>query len=76
MADQVHLVDDLDGVPRSWRNLPDSNDEPFEATNHSEAVVPADREAIWAALTDPDVLPRLTRCSATSTPTATCGAGT
>ena len=32
----------------------------FEATNHSEAVVPADREAIWAALTDPVVLPRLT----------------
>ena len=32
----------------------------FEATNHSEAVVPADRGAIWAALTDPEVLPRLT----------------
>lgn len=32
----------------------------FEATNHSEAVVAADRGAIWAALTDPDVLPRLT----------------
>src|SRR6478672_11036892 len=32
----------------------------FEATNHSEAVVAADREAIWAALTDPEVLPRLT----------------
>ena len=32
----------------------------FEATNHSDAVVPADREAIWAALTDPEVLPRLT----------------
>ena len=32
----------------------------FQATNHSEAVVTADREAIWAALTDPVVLPRLT----------------
>jgi carbon monoxide dehydrogenase subunit G len=32
----------------------------FEATNHSEAVVPADREAIYAVLTDPKVLPRLT----------------
>jgi carbon monoxide dehydrogenase subunit G len=32
----------------------------FEATNHSEAVVAADREAIWAALTDPVVLPKLT----------------
>ena len=32
----------------------------FEATNHSEAVVAADREAIWAALTDPEVLPKLT----------------
>src|SRR6476646_2865710 len=32
----------------------------FEATNHSEAVVAADREAIWAALTAPEVLPRLT----------------
>ncbi len=32
----------------------------FSATTDSEAVVPADREAIWAALTDPTVLPRLT----------------
>ena len=32
----------------------------FAATTDSEAVVPADRAAIWAALTDPDVLPRLT----------------
>jgi carbon monoxide dehydrogenase subunit G len=32
----------------------------FEATSHSVAVVAADREAIWAALTDPEVLPRLT----------------
>jgi carbon monoxide dehydrogenase subunit G len=32
----------------------------FEATNHSDAIVAADREAIWAALTDPQVLPRLT----------------
>jgi carbon monoxide dehydrogenase subunit G len=32
----------------------------FEATNHSEAVVAADRGAIYAALTDPKVLPRLT----------------
>lgn len=32
----------------------------FSATTDDEAVVPADREAIWAALTDPEVLPRLT----------------
>jgi carbon monoxide dehydrogenase subunit G len=32
----------------------------FSATNDSEAVVAADRQAIWAALTDPEVLPRLT----------------
>jgi carbon monoxide dehydrogenase subunit G len=32
----------------------------FSATTDSEAVVPADREAIWAALTDPVLLPRLT----------------
>ncbi len=32
----------------------------FSATTDSEAVVAADREPIWAALTDPDVLPRLT----------------
>jgi carbon monoxide dehydrogenase subunit G len=32
----------------------------FSATNDSEAVVAADREAIWAALTDPALLPRLT----------------
>ena len=32
----------------------------FSATTESEAVVAADREAIWAALTDPVVLPRLT----------------
>ncbi len=32
----------------------------FSATNDSEAVVAADRDAIWAALTDPEVLPKLT----------------
>lgn len=32
----------------------------FSARTDSEAVVAADRESIWAALTDPDVLPRLT----------------
>jgi carbon monoxide dehydrogenase subunit G len=32
----------------------------FSATTDSEATVAADRQAIWAALTDPDVLPRLT----------------
>jgi carbon monoxide dehydrogenase subunit G len=32
----------------------------FSATTDDQAVVPADRSAIWAALTDPDVLPRLT----------------
>lgn len=32
----------------------------FSATNDSEAVVAADRQAIWAALTDPEVLPKLT----------------
>ena len=32
----------------------------FSATTNSEAVVAADRDAIWAALTDPDLLPRLT----------------
>ena len=32
----------------------------FSATNSSVAVVQADREAIWAALTDPDLLPELT----------------
>jgi len=32
----------------------------FEASNHSEAVVPADRKEVWAALTDPELLPRLT----------------
>jgi carbon monoxide dehydrogenase subunit G len=32
----------------------------FEATNHSEAFVRAGRDPIWAALTDPEVLPRLT----------------
>jgi carbon monoxide dehydrogenase subunit G len=32
----------------------------FSATTDSEAVVAADREAIWAVLTDPVVLPRLT----------------
>ena len=33
---------------------------PFSAPTDSEAVVPADREAIWAALTDPVLLPKLT----------------
>ena len=32
----------------------------FTATTESEAVVPADRMEIWDALTDPDLLPRLT----------------
>jgi carbon monoxide dehydrogenase subunit G len=32
----------------------------FSATTDSEATVPADRDAIWGALTDPEVLPRLT----------------
>jgi carbon monoxide dehydrogenase subunit G len=32
----------------------------FSANTESEAVVPAERAAIWAALTDPVVLPRLT----------------
>ena len=32
----------------------------FSATTDSEAVVAADREAIWAALTDPVLLPKLT----------------
>ncbi len=32
----------------------------FSATTSSEAVVDADRAAIWGAITDPAVLPRLT----------------
>jgi carbon monoxide dehydrogenase subunit G len=32
----------------------------FTATTESEAIVPADRMAIWRALTDPELLPRLT----------------
>jgi carbon monoxide dehydrogenase subunit G len=32
----------------------------FSATTESVAVVPAAREAVWAALTDPALLPRLT----------------
>ncbi len=32
----------------------------FSATTDDQAVVPADRDAIWAALTDPEVLPELT----------------
>jgi carbon monoxide dehydrogenase subunit G len=32
----------------------------FSATNESDAVVAADRSAIWAALTDPELLPKLT----------------
>jgi len=32
----------------------------FEASNHSEAIVPAQREDVWAALTDPVLLPHLT----------------
>jgi carbon monoxide dehydrogenase subunit G len=32
----------------------------FSTTNESEAVVAADRSAIWAVLTDPVVLPELT----------------
>ena len=32
----------------------------FTASDRSTEVVPADRAALWAALTDPDLLPRLT----------------
>ncbi|MCW2528761.1 MAG: Polyketide cyclase / dehydrase and lipid transport [Pseudonocardiales bacterium] len=32
----------------------------FSATTESEAVVPAPRAEIWAALTDPELLPQLT----------------
>jgi carbon monoxide dehydrogenase subunit G len=32
----------------------------FSATTESVAVVPAERAAVWAALTDPTLLPRLT----------------
>ena len=32
----------------------------FSATTDSEAVVAADREAVWAVLTDPELLPKLT----------------
>jgi carbon monoxide dehydrogenase subunit G len=32
----------------------------FTATNKSEAVVPAERSEIWAVLTDPVLLPKLT----------------
>ena len=32
----------------------------FSAATHSEAVVAADRAEIWAALTDPQLLPKLT----------------
>ena len=32
----------------------------FSATTRSGAIVPAERMAIWAALTDPQLLPRLT----------------
>jgi len=32
----------------------------FSATSDSDAVVHADRHAIWEAITDPDVLPKLT----------------
>lgn len=32
----------------------------FSATTDSDAIVRADRDAIWGAITDPDVLPRLT----------------
>jgi carbon monoxide dehydrogenase subunit G len=32
----------------------------FTATTESEAIVPAERMEIWSALTDPDLLPRLT----------------
>ena len=32
----------------------------FSASTDSEAVVAADRAAVWAALTDPELLPRLT----------------
>jgi carbon monoxide dehydrogenase subunit G len=32
----------------------------FSATTENEAIVPADRMAIWGALTDPQLLPELT----------------
>lgn len=32
----------------------------FSATNHSHAVVKAERKEVWTALTDPDLLPKLT----------------
>jgi carbon monoxide dehydrogenase subunit G len=32
----------------------------FSATNHSHAVVKADRKEVWTALTDPVLLPKLT----------------
>src|SRR3954454_18736437 len=32
----------------------------FSATNHSHAVVKAERMAVWKALTDPELLPKLT----------------
>ena len=32
----------------------------FSAVTQAEALVPADRAAIWAVLTDPELLPRLT----------------
>jgi carbon monoxide dehydrogenase subunit G len=32
----------------------------FRASNRSEAVVHAERQEIWSALTDPELLPRLT----------------
>jgi carbon monoxide dehydrogenase subunit G len=32
----------------------------FRAHNHSEATLDADRDAVWAVLTDPDLLVRLT----------------
>ena len=32
----------------------------FSATTDTEAVVAAEREAVWAALTDPELLPKLT----------------
>ena len=74
----LHLVDDLDEVAAlglggacQTRRM-----NRFAATNHSEAVVAADREAIWAALTDPVRAPPADPAAAhASRPTATCGAG-
>ena len=58
MEKVLHLVDDLEEVARCsalrlGRAARLRGMSTFSATTDSEAVVPADREAIWAALTDP-----------------------